>query len=72
MKRPLTTGDLNRTACAHPGCDHTQDEVLILHARCHPEFAPWATYHRETGTLSFACSICGVPVTVVAVAGEWQ
>lgn len=68
---PLTQHELDEVTCTTPGCRHDSKHCnLVIHARCHPHVAPWATYDKRRGVLVLACSAigCGQHVGEIAVA----
>lgn len=64
----VTREDLDKMACAAPGCAHDGHGPLYVHANCHPSEPPWASY--IDGELTVVCSVCRAPVIVIAVAAE--
>jgi hypothetical protein len=59
--------DLDRLACAVPGCDHRGHRgETFLHARCHRTAPTWTSY--RAGVLTLTCSQCGRHVSAIAVA----
>lgn len=65
---PLTRQQLDASGCEIPGCDHRHDDVLVLAARCHPKANTVVTYHKATGMLKVACSVCKATIVHVLVA----
>lgn len=62
--------DLMVLGCNHPGCkyDHTVDDTVFFHARCHPDAPVWA--FARNGSVYLECSVCKQGIAGIAVASK--
>jgi hypothetical protein len=56
--RVTTRSELNSLGCQSPDCDHKDHKVLYLHPKCHADAGTWASYDKDTGTLTIRCLAC--------------
>lgn len=63
---PLTQADLAGATCQSPGCAHTGEQPLFLHARCHLYAPTQANYLN--GVLTLRCAECDALVAQFEIA----
>lgn len=67
----MTTELLDRWVaggCQNPDCkNHTADDPLFVHARCHPRAGVDVSYQYGSGVLKVACRECHKNVMQVSV-----
>lgn len=51
----------------HCGC---AEDIMFIHARCHPQAGLWAAYEKRTGLLTILCKECRAEVVTVRVVVE--
>ncbi len=57
-----------KEGCSNPDCKSEHDDVLYLHAGCHPKSGLSLRYKKGSGLLIVSCAECEVDIAHVAVA----
>jgi hypothetical protein len=57
--------ELDESGCSAPDCDHTDDDIIFLHPRCHPDSPTQVFYDKRIGLVCVACLECGSPVVAI-------
>ena len=54
--------------CTDPNCtiDHSQD-VLYVHAKCHPQAPVWVCFLKGKNTAAILCAECNEPIIYLAI-----
>ena len=67
--KTLTRSELNKTGCGNPECGHDHsDDILVLHAICHPDTPTWVFYEKVSGNLIVKCAECDNVVARLKIA----